>query len=403
MKTIYQYILLLSLVLLASCSDENWFIHSVKYNNKVDKPEMVVTATLEAGKTPVIYVNESVFFLDPNHEEEDTIWRTREAYDYDDNYYYYYTRHVKSGFLRDAEVLMSVNGAEPIRLVGAERMDTLPLLYYDSTLAPDMQVRKSFAYSSDYILQPGDQIELTVSHANYKQPAKVSQQIPFPLTMDLQNLTIDMSNKETSFASISLRLAPYKGQPSDMLSFRAITYQHAEHHYTDWYVDYQSVDTTIFSYNQYGFIYSQDLSFVGYDKTNKQLSSGYYGAGYYGLFRAANTQEEQLSFTFPVDLYSSEGESSSTHAFLDSVVITVQTVTRDNYLYNASMVAAGYRSFYIPDYFGGETGGNIFDEIQEIFDEMGSMEGVQLYSNVENAIGHVTATTATSITIRPNQ
>ena len=38
--------------------------------------------------------------------------------------------------------------------------------------------------------------------------------------------------------------------------------------------------------------------------------------------------------------------------------------------------------------------GNIVEDVQDMFDEMGNMEGVQLYDNVEGGIGHVTASTS---------
>lgn len=392
MKYSLHYILLLPLLLLASCSEDNWFIHTVKYNDKVDNPEMVVTATLEVGRTPVVYVNESVFFLDPQHDATDTIW---------DGYYdgYYYTRHVRTGFLRDAEVLMSVNGADPIHLIGAERMDTLENMRYSwyNGVTENKTRRKQFAYTSDYVLQPGDKVELTVTHPRYKQPARVSQQMPAPVQFTIESVSMDSVEKYAALFNLSVRLAPYEGNPSDLLCFRAISY--SRQLIKDSYYDYttQTQRDTVYAYLDVdNLIYSQDLSFVGYDKTNKQLSSGYYGASQVGLFRASNTQEEVL----PLRVYCAYQDYCDN--VVDSIVLEARAVSRDYYLYCASMFAAGNWSQNIPDFFGGSSGNAFIEDIEDIFNEMGSMEGVQLYSNVENAIGHVTSLSSSSITIVPD-
>ena len=60
------------------------------------------------------------------------------------------------------------------------------------------------------------------------------------------------------------------------------------------------------------------------------------------------------------------------------------------------MVQGKCVSRYAPDYFAEESNnnngmGNIVEDIQDMFDEMGNMEGVQLYDNVEGGIGHVSA------------
>ena len=45
---------------------------------------------------------------------------------------------------------------------------------------------------------------------------------------------------------------------------------------------------------------------------------------------------------------------------------------------------------------------NIVEDVQDIFDEMGNMEGVQLYDNVEGGIGHVSAVNSSTYIFYPD-
>lgn len=381
------YILIFTTLLLVGCKEDNWFNHTVKYNGKTDKPEMVVTAMLETGATPLIYVNESVFFLDPDHDERDTVWRNDRGYA---------TTHVRSAYLRDAEVRMSVNGAEPIALHGAERMDTSWVNGQYAT----MTVRRHYAYTADYVLQPGDVVALTVSHARYKQPARVTQCLPQRVPFSVESCEIEPLNPSTSVARMTLYLPAYEGNRTDMLCLRARAHvlSQSKSSYYDTQI-HASRDTTYVNAYVDQTIYSQDLSFVDHDRTNDQLSAGYFGAGERGLYRAINTAEETLPIAVCFRANNNAGEfhdgesgtSGKQTMTLDSIVLEVMAVTRDQYLYTSSMFAAGYYHLYIPDPFGDGQGGNIIGDIQDAFDEMGSMEGIQLYSNVENAIGCVSA------------
>ena len=83
-------------------------------------------------------------------------------------------------------------------------------------------------------------------------------------------------------------------------------------------------------------------------------------------------------------------------ADIDSIVLHVETVTRDEYLHWAKLLQGKHIYQSVPDFFREETSdnsgmGNIVEDVQDIFDEMGNMEGVQLYDNVEGGIGHVSA------------
>lgn len=358
------------MLLLTAC---DWFYHAVPYNDKVDRPEMVVTSNLEVGRSPRIYVNESVFFLDPNHNVADTI-HEEGIYTYD-----WINRHLRYNYLTDAEVTMTVNGGTPIRLEGAERLDTLNIekdFGYEQT-----RIRSAYSYTTDYRLQPGDRIEITVRHPRYEAPARVVQQMPYTPQFVVENVKLEDASDYYCLATFTLRLLPYQGEETDMLVFSGVSHSHEVQKDAFFH---QTRTIQLSRWN----IYSQDMSFVGYDKTNNQLSAGYYGANRQGLYRPINRGEEKL--TVSVLCY-----SPGPDCYLDSVRLDVKAVTRDHYLYTSSMIAAGYYSVQAPDVTARQEEENIVEDIQDMFDEMGSMEGIQLYSNVANAIGHVTATSAT--------
>lgn len=406
MKKIQIYIWLLLLLTLSSCHEENWFIHTIEYNDKVDDPEMVVTAQLVAGKEPVVYVSESVFFLDPEHNEIDSV---QYFYERTDSYIYYMTSHLRREFLRDAKVLMSVNGQEPVSLVGETRMDTMELGKYDTNL----MISKNYAYSSPRILQPGDKVEISVSHPKYKKTATVVQQVPYPVNFEMQVEDPNFPKDHTFLIPVMLRLSPYEGNPDDLLNIRATIYctqtdSVHQRRYNYLTKEYYYLDTVYHVRSFHNTLYSQDRSFDKYEKTNKQLSRGYYGASYYGLYRDVHSAGVNLPIEvggYYNDYTYEEGENySHSYSCVDSIQVTVQALTRDEYLYQVAMMMAGYHyTGYVPDYWGSSTGDNFIEDIQDIFDEMGSMEGIQLYSNVENAIGHVTAVASTTQTFYPSK
>lgn len=355
-SAIHIFILPLIVLTMTACElGNNWFIHPVSYNDKEDKPQMVVTSFLEAGKAPKIYVNESIFFLDPNHNENDTIVVENGLYTYS-----YIDTHIRYNYITDADVIMTVNGGTPVRLEGSMQMDTILThgTYYTAEY-----VKPAFSYTTDYVLQPGDNVEITVSHPKYEETAHTKQHIPNQPQYQVENVQLDSLNPYYGFVTYTLRLLPYSGDPSDMLVFSG---------------------NTQFGPQTRHFVYSKDLSFEGYDKTNNRLSNGYYGSNSLGIYRAVNQTEEVIK----VSLLFQGGDKP------DYAQLTVQAVTRDHYLYTASMIAAEYYHAIVLNFDVNGGGDNIVDEIQDLFDEMGSMEGIQIYNNVEHAIGHVTATTA---------
>lgn len=378
LKNTYILLLLCGLLLAGCDSENNWFFHSVPYNAKVDKPEMVVIAQLVTHRVPKIYVSESVFFLD---------------------------NKTKNSVLQDAEVQMRVNGGEPMTLVGGYHRDTTGVLrsYY----SPEhfvYDVKSYYSYTCDYVLQAGDRVELTVRHKNYEKPVHVTQQMPKPVayTMTYSGTTSVLDYE--SLADFTIRLAPTTQDSSCLLAITATTYCHDEDYYKLYTYEpphYEQVcigDTTEYDYDISRVVYSQGLSFVGYDRTNRSLSGGYYGAEAHGLFRAVNTDETTFTISVPYSTYAYERlDGGYRRTYLDSVTVDVAVVTRDYYLYTSSMFAAGNYWQYVPDYFGGQNE-DIIGDISEIFDELGSMEGVQVYSNVENGIGHVTAKSSTRCT-----
>ena len=135
---------------------------------------------------------------------------------------------------------------------------------------------------------------------------------------------------------------------------------------------------------------------------NKSLSKGYYGSSL-GLYAPAS--HELVPFRLLALQCNPQYPTPQRIGYdsiwtdIDSIILNVETVTRDEYLHWAKLLQGKHIYQSAPDFFREETGdnsgmGNIVEDVQDMFDEMGNMEGVQLYDNVEGGIGHVTASTS---------
>lgn len=381
-------------LLFTSCYDEgNWFSHPVKFTGEVEASRMVLTGVLYAGQRPELLLNTSYFFLDTLSTE--VVEVTHQSSPNSDPYTYTTTR-ARRGYIDDALVEMQVDGGEWEKL----RVERRKVNLYADNSTNTAYVEEPF-YTSDRILLPGQTVSIRASHPDFAEEASVTQRIPSYPGAELSFLRVDsfpnaMSYSTSKLAVLSLTVAPYTADTTDMLCLRATSYQTRREIYGPDAYDYP--DTTIlYPLEPEDAIYSNDYSFAAYDIVNEPLSYGHYGARSLGLFRQANTTSSPLTMTLWTDYVQYEyayeyGDLVSDYT-TDSIVVEVLSVSRDAYLHASSITEAGYYHKYLNDYWGSSesTGQDIIDEIMEIFDELGGMEGVQVFSNVEGAFGHVTA------------
>ena len=377
MKHFVQCIVFLVVFACTACdSDNNFFYHPVTFRGEVTEEQLVLTGILHADEKPRLYVNSSRFF-------QDTVPLDSMFHEGGWNGYYLYYHNPR--FLPEAQVEMSVDDGK----WQAMYADTFSIAQYGGATG--------YYFTADKLLRAGEQVAFRVRHPRFQQVASVSQQIPFAPQATITVLPDSYQEGDIRFLGFQVNLPAYRGDTAHFYRFKATTYltNHEE---------YQDPDTA-FHYTwqeSYSYTYSRDMHMMTCQEINKSLSKGYYGSSL-GLYAPAShepTQYQLLALqcnpTYPAP---QRIGYDSIWAEIDSIVFSVETVTRDEYLHWAKMVQGKYVSRYAPDYFAEESNnntgmGNIVEDVQDMFDEMGNMEGVQLYDNVEGGIGHVTASTS---------
>ena len=385
MKHFVQYIVFLVVFACTACdSDNNFFYHPVTFRGEVTEEQLVLTGILHADEKPRLYVNSSRFF-------QDTVPLDSMFHEGGWNGYYLYYHNPR--FLPEAQVEMSVDDGDWQTMYA----DTFSIAQYGGATG--------YYFTADKLLRAGEQVAFRVSHPRFQQVASVSQQIPFTPKAIITALPDAYQEGEVNFINFQVELPAYRGDTSHFYRFQATTYitNHEE---------YQDPDTC-FHYiwqDSYSYLYSRDIQFLTCKEINKSLSKGYYGSslGLYAPVSHEPTQYQLLALQCNPKYPAPQRIGyDAIWAEIDSIVLSVETVTRDEYLHWAKMVQGKYVSRYAPDYFAEESNnnngmGNIVEDIQDMFDEMGNMEGVQLYDNVEGGIGHVSAVNSNTYIFYPD-
>lgn len=377
MKRYIPFLVFIGALTLAGCEyHNNFFYHPVSFRGEVTEEQLVLTGILHADERPRLYVNSSRFF-------QDTVPLDSMFHEGGWNGYYLYYHNPR--FLPDAQVEMSVDDGDWQTMYA----DTFSIAQYGGATG--------YYFTADKLLRAGEQIAFRVRHPRFQQVASVSQQIPFAPQATITVLPDSYREGDIRFLSFQVNLPAYRGDTSHFYRFKATTYltNHEE---------YQDPDTA-FHYTwqeSYSYTYSRDMHMMTCQEINKSLSKGYYGSSL-GLYAPAShepTQYQLLALQCNPKYPAPQRIGyDSIWAEIDSIVFSVETVTRDEFLHWAKMVQGKYVSRYAPNYFAEESNnnngmGNIVEDVQDMFDEMGNMEGVQLYDNVEGGIGHVTASTS---------
>lgn len=365
-KYIHTIFLLAVCVLLTACDrDENWFIRTIEYNGAVDKPELVVIGELYAGEIPVIYVGESVFFNDPEHN-----------------------RKIKNS-LSDANVQLTVNDGTPIQL----RYQKPSYAYKDS--------HQGYYYTTAYSLREGDRLVFTVSHPNYEKPARVSLQVPAAPKVEIAFLDTTWAINGHNIGGLAhwrVGLQPPTGRHDSYLIFRSMCYRTF-----DQLSYYNTPDGPKESYKRNnqneGYTYSKDLVFAECPAINFELGEGYWGGdpllGLYCPTPTATKDIDVYGFYKRTEKYEhSFGDDLVGHTYwlTDSIELAICATSDEQYFYLGSLINSDnyHKPRYILNFWGDNFIGEDFD-IEDIFEDLGSLEGVQIFGNVENGIGHITA------------
>lgn len=385
------YILIFSAMLLTSC---DFFYKTIEYKGEVEDEQMVLTANLEAGKTPRIFLNASMFFSDSKTDTVHTATKNEFIYG------------VQRKWIKDAVVEMQINDGEWQTLTGAP--DTI---YYCNDNRGEIWNQLAYSYKNDYVFQPGDLVRIRATHPNFQNQVAASQKIPQFAGSETYNYKYNKINDYSGLLEFDLTLPPYEGNEGDIMNFVGYAYlrQRVGSYYDGYDENFNPVyrDTLYDVFSMQNVIYSRGLGFEKYDNFNYSLSLGYWGARSKGLYHNTNTYGTEVSLPMKVFYrpYSRSGQRS--YEITDSIVIEVKVVSKDYYRNASSLIAATNYYNNVPDYWSTEADdafgdmSDIINDIQESFAELGNMEGVQVFSNVDGGFGHVTASATERIVIEP--
>ena len=386
MKSPFNIYLLLLACCFTACKE--FFNHPIDFKGNVQDPKMVVSTELQAGAHPEVFVNTAFFANDPNRIDTVEVQGNNVV------------TALKKGYLHDAIVEMRINGGEWILLHEThEERIVLRAQYYADYAIPTEQ----WFYTCDHILQPNDSVEIHVRHQGLNGDAYVSQRVPPHINAyvtDLDTLTYrDRDGIEFFLRLFSLHLE--ECPESDYLlriTAKSYTYQ----------TKYISYDNSVRDKRiVYPDVYAQDVRFGTYLNLCKQMSQGWFGSLNIGLF--ANTPFKQsvipiaVRYEAPYSENYKDGSPRERYG-TDSIVIDVQLVNKDTYLYVTSLVENNLVVCKPSlDYWANQSyndAQSIIKGTEDLIGKLGTLETYPTYSNIQGAIGHASSAAGTRIIIK---
>lgn len=423
------YIYCLLTIVFVSCETiGEWFYHTVDYQGNSLDPKMVVSAHLQAGNRPEIFVNTAYFIEDSLRMDTDTFLVWTDEYGNEEASI---SKGIRKGYLHNADVQMRVNNGEWMTL-----HEEYKKFFPDKKWVSDAYYM-AYLYTCDYLIQPGDSVELRVRDESLKAEATAQQRVPDKVMASVSDVeTYDMTIESSlQLCQFNLHL-PACTRDADVLRLKFTCYTSQTYHTQVRDYDEQTHtfselrDTVIVSSELIPGTFGQDVCFERYDNMCSRLSHGWYGSEI-GLYMDAPSEpmtipvcayfmkEQDIDWGIYWSSQASDAQAhlsertkvacdgdNSTHCQTDSIVVELQMFTREAYLYAASMVAAeDYNYLYeIDDPWRDDNygpGEEIVDMIEDIFDEMGSLEPIPIFGNVNGAIGHVTAGCSSHLVMIP--
>ena len=384
MKKILYITAILSTLLLTSCQD--MFNKMIEYNGEEEDPVLCINAEIVVGQAMKVFVTRSWFFLDESR--------------YVGNPQNMITRR---GIVRDADVQMQVNDGE---------WQPLTFVYIPDTILYDHVTERASYYTSDYSFQAGDKVTIRAQHPDF---ATVTATEIVPAKPET---AITFNEQRENVFSFTISVDKLPRQSDDVIFFYVVGFGHCAYMWAD-NIEEVADGYTFDSVAEcsplvFQRIYSEDFMFSEFNlpRTNhgfytqngplyttaSHFSNGggvtilldcakynFNGVGYSEtLGKGFRSKEEGYPSLLGMDEY-----------YLDSVYVRVRLSNESFYMYRTTLLAnSGSSSSRGPEISlysndGEESGyGNIFDDISEIFSELGVQEGYQAYTNVEGGFGH---------------
>ena len=325
------YILILwAMSLLTGC--ESMFVHQIDFEGETEPEMLVLTSDFRLNEQPMVMVSHSFFF--DRTDKNAKAWIT------------------------DAEVSLSINGqryAMPHRNEGV----------YTNTDIP--------------VLQPHDTIEIVATHPDYAT-ATARQIMPGQIHSTVSSYELLPTNQMT----VQIDLDAYSGNADDVIGIKANGILRAT--WTRTYSDGRPdrTDTTHIPLNV---IYSNDVVFA--DAENASVE-GYYGASNdYYLYFPASELKEPRRIQLLVDNYQLRWEHTYTIE-PEHLEVEVMACTYSEYRFVVSTRSRYYTKYLPAPSNVPEQEENIMEEIMNAIQEtLGEQEPVQVYTNVNGGLGHV--------------
>ena len=326
---LHVLVAVMATLLLSSCRE--FFYSEIKYTGSEEDCYLIVNSVLMHNTVPKVYVNHSFFILDDNQ----------------------YTQSVRStGALDDADVYIQVGSNNPVSL---HLTSSNTGVYTDNKL---------------FVAKTGDSVRLHVSHPVYGE-AFGMQSVPATERIIVNNVNVN----EYYQLMFDVVYEQYAGAEDEVIALRLDTcaiFGHKKH-------GYKSDTLPVESYSQT--LYSLDPVFGVLD--NRQSPAGYYGGNTLYIQGKDLKQEKSISCLLEPHLY----KNTSSLIQIDSmhVSVSVQTMSLDTYRYIKSLNALSGRKTSLSDPLSVTTSPeniDIYGLIEDLFNELGSLEGTLLFGNL---------------------
>ena len=328
------FLTLSGVALLVSCRD--FFYSDIKYNGSEEDCHLIVNAVFTPDSVPHVYVNRSFFVLNEEQYNESRRF---------------------NGALSDAHVEYQTEGQQPVSL-------SLSASNAGEYVAP-----------VSFRAEAGDTVVLHVSHPVFGE-AWGRQRMPAKLQMRVE----DISLNEYQQLLFDVVFEPYTGADDEVIavsfnSFMISGYKiRGNGRASSDITDLRSSSQTLYSLDPV-------FGLLG----NRQSAAGYYGGKMLYIQGKELREEKRIACLLEPHIYRSKENISITHIDSLSVSFTAQSVSFDVYQYQQSLLATTAEPSSISDPVSVKSSPedvDIYALIEELFDELGSLEGVLLYGNL---------------------
>ena len=331
MRKRYLYGLIWVLTVLTALTGcEDMIYREVDFQGETEPEMLVVTGKWSLEERPTALVSHSYFFNRTDKRKND--------------------------WISDAQVSVRVNGHP-----------------YDLSWQSD----NNYANDSMPRLRAGDTVEITASHPDY-QAVRAQLVMPGQIHCTVSKTEL-MPNHQIAF---QLDFDAYEGNEDDVIGILADGVIEGS-----WTTTYGAQKTKTEEY-QLHTVYSNDIVFAEAENASTQ---GYFGATSGYLYFPASKLKEPRRIQLFVDTYQLQGARQYDSVEAKLLLVQASALTYSAYRFDVSM-----RSIYYDDALPPPTGlpyeENIMEQIMVAIQSMlGDQEPKQVYTNVENGLGHVEA------------